>query len=188
MTFRFESSSFRLDTKANQDIARLAAYLNQPENRGKNVALLGFADSRGDFQRNLGLAQARADTVRRGLLAALGSKEQAKRIVAKGYSELAPVACNDSLEGQEFNRRVEVWLYLRGAPSRCVFRRAIASGLRLLGRGKRTERGSQYALHEVRKNCNETVFCRSPSSELIDFRLGAFGQTRRCGLNVTSAV
>ena len=53
-------------------------------------------------------ARSRADTVRRGLIAI--NKQFASRIEAKGYSELAPVACNDSLSGQEFNRRVEVWI------------------------------------------------------------------------------
>ena len=108
-TYRFESSSFRLDTKANQDISRLAAYLNLEANRDKRVLLLGFADSRGDFVKNQALAKARADTVRRGLVA-LG-KQFANRVEAKGYSELAPVACNDSDIGREFNRRVEVWLH-----------------------------------------------------------------------------
>ncbi|MCB1514162.1 MAG: substrate-binding domain-containing protein [Hyphomicrobiaceae bacterium] len=107
-TFRFESSSFRLDTKANQDISRLAAFLNQEGNRDKRVLLLGFADSRGDFQKNQALARARADTIRKGLVAI--NKQFNDRVEAKGYSELAPVACNDSIIGQEFNRRVEVWL------------------------------------------------------------------------------
>lgn len=110
-TFRFETNSFRLDTKAAQDVARLASFLQQEGYRDKKVALLGFADSRGDFQKNLALARSRADTVRRGLLASPGGAALASRLVAKGYSELAPVACNDNERGLEFNRRVEVWLY-----------------------------------------------------------------------------
>jgi phosphate transport system substrate-binding protein len=31
-------------------------------------------------------------------------------VVHKGYSELAPVACNDNQEGRNLNRRVEVWV------------------------------------------------------------------------------
>jgi phosphate transport system substrate-binding protein len=27
-----------------------------------------------------------------------------------GYSEIAPVACNNSAQGREINRRVEVWV------------------------------------------------------------------------------
>ncbi len=108
-TFRFETNSFRLDTKANQDVTRLAAYLDLPDNKNKKVLLLGFADSRGDFQKNQALATARADTVRKGLLAL--NKQFANRVQSKGFSELAPVACNDNDVGREFNRRVEVWLY-----------------------------------------------------------------------------
>lgn len=110
-TFRFETASFRLDTKATQDVARLAAFLKQDGIKDKRVALLGFADSRGSFQGNLALARARADTVRRALLATPGGAGLASRVSAKGYSELAPVACNDSDTGRDFNRRVEVWIY-----------------------------------------------------------------------------
>lgn len=110
-TLRFETGSFRLDTKANQDISRLAAYLNQESLRGKRVALLGFADSRGPFAANLKLARSRADTVRRALLAVPGGAALADRVAAKGYSELAPVACNDSDLGRDFNRRVEIWIH-----------------------------------------------------------------------------
>ena len=28
----------------------------------------------------------------------------------RAYGELAPVACNDSLEARQLNRRVEVWV------------------------------------------------------------------------------
>jgi phosphate transport system substrate-binding protein len=31
-------------------------------------------------------------------------------VVHKGYSELAPVACNDQEDGRNLNRRVEVWV------------------------------------------------------------------------------
>ena len=110
-TFRFETASARLDTKATQDIGRLASFLSQAEYADKRVALLGFADSRGPFPKNLELASARANTVRQALLATAAGQQLADRVVAKGYSELAPVACNDSETGREFNRRVEVWLY-----------------------------------------------------------------------------
>ena len=110
-TFRFESASARLDTKAVQDVGRLASFLAQDAYRDKRIALLGFADSRGPFPKNTELSLARATTVRQALVATAAGKQLANRVVAKGYSELAPVACNDSDVGREFNRRVEVWLY-----------------------------------------------------------------------------
>lgn len=110
-TFRFESASARLDTKAVQDVGRLASFLAQDAYRDKRIALLGFADSRGPFPDNTKLALARANTVRQALVATAAGQQLANRVVAKGYSELAPVACNDSDQGREFNRRVEVWLH-----------------------------------------------------------------------------
>ena len=31
-------------------------------------------------------------------------------IQVRGYSELSPVACNETLEGRAINRRVEIWI------------------------------------------------------------------------------
>lgn len=109
-TFRFQTNSFQLDTKAQQDIVRLAEILANNENRGRQVALLGFADANGTFENNLRLAQSRADAVRRALVATPVGRDLAARLTAKGYSELAPVSCNDTDDARRFNRRVEVWL------------------------------------------------------------------------------
>lgn len=108
-TFRFETASFALDTKALSDITRLRALLELPEYRGKTVMIAGFADGIGRFETNLALSQRRAATV----LAALqktGDKPIQAQLVTKGYSQLAPVACNDTPESRSFNRRVEIWV------------------------------------------------------------------------------
>lgn len=109
-TLRFESSSSALDVKANQDIARLAQYLQTPELANKTVMLLGFADSVGAFDTNLKLSLKRAQAVQRALLATGQLSLPASKLIAKGYGELAPVACNDTLESRTLNRRVEVWI------------------------------------------------------------------------------
>jgi phosphate transport system substrate-binding protein len=104
-TLRFEGGSFNLDAKSARDVARLARLLKQPEFKDKSVLLLGFADSVGSYAPNLRLSRLRAETVAKALSAAGYAGA-----VAKGYSELAPIACNDTAESREFNRRVEVWL------------------------------------------------------------------------------
>jgi phosphate transport system substrate-binding protein len=116
--FRFRSNAFdldeKLDTKALQDVIRLAEFL-KAEPKFRRVLLLGFADSRGTFKANLALSQKRADTVKRVLLMS-GARALDRRIVAKGYSELLPVSCNRDAAGAEEplglekNRRVEVYL------------------------------------------------------------------------------
>jgi phosphate transport system substrate-binding protein len=108
ISFRFRSNSTRLDTKAWQDVVRLAEHMKTAA-RNRKVLLLGFADSQGSFAANLALSQARADEVRARLLGS-GAGLSPELIEAKGYSELLPVACNADEAGRAKNRRVEVWL------------------------------------------------------------------------------
>ncbi len=135
ITFRFQSSSFALDNKALADVNRLRDLLATPEYTGKTIMLIGFADSVGRFDANMRLSKRRAQAVRRALVPAgrtaatfaeklLEAVHQrgplvpagrttatfASPVVTKAYGELAPVACNDSPEGQQLNRRVEVWI------------------------------------------------------------------------------
>jgi phosphate transport system substrate-binding protein len=108
-TFRFETANFALDPKATADVTRLRALLESPEYAGKTVILAGFADGVGRFDNNLVLAQKRAATVLRAVQGA-GNKPIVANVTTKAYSQLAPVTCNDTLEGRSFNRRVEVWV------------------------------------------------------------------------------
>jgi phosphate transport system substrate-binding protein len=110
ITFRFKSASTELDTKARADIDRLVTLAATPELRGKTLLLLGFADSVGTYAGNSVLSLGRATQVRDTLLAAAKGSLDPTLVVHKGYSELAPVACNDQIEGRNLNRRVEVWV------------------------------------------------------------------------------
>lgn len=109
ITFRFQSASFTLDTKSQADVARLRDLLLQPDYADKTIMLVGFADAVGTFPGNLKLAERRAAAVYRALSGAGGRASTAK-VVTRAYGELAPVACNDSLEARQLNRRVEVWV------------------------------------------------------------------------------
>lgn len=109
-TLRFEVNSTALDVKANQDIAKLAQLLQAPEFSNKTVLLLGFADSIGAFDANLRLSLKRAQAVQKALVTAGEAKLPPSKLVARGYGELAPVACNDTIESRTLNRRVEVWI------------------------------------------------------------------------------
>jgi phosphate transport system substrate-binding protein len=109
ITFRFRTGSFELDTKSRADVERLAELMRTQALRGKQVLLLGFADAVGPYQANSALSVRRATQVRDTLLALAKGSINASLLMPKGYSELAPVACNDLLEGRNLNRRVEVW-------------------------------------------------------------------------------
>ena len=107
MTFRFASGSSTLDTRAIQDIDRLANYLKQPGIAGRRFLIVGFADADGSWSHNQRLADQRAATVA-GLLRKAGAPITRKNVQSLSY--MAPVACNDNDAGKSKNRRVEVWI------------------------------------------------------------------------------
>lgn len=109
-TLRFETRSARLDAESVQSLLQLVQYLENTPMDGWQITLAGFADSWGNFSRNRGLSQLRANAVRDALLTVANGSLTEEQIVVKGYSELVPVACNDSEAGRHMNRRVEVWL------------------------------------------------------------------------------
>ena len=108
-TFRFGTADATLDSRAIADIARLAELLKSPEYRGKQVLLIGFADAIGSFATNLKLAERRSAAALRSLVVAGGAQVRTQ-VITRAFGELAPVACNDTPEGRNFNRRVEVWV------------------------------------------------------------------------------
>jgi phosphate transport system substrate-binding protein len=110
ITFRFRTGSTELDTKARADINRLVTLAGTPDVQGKKILLLGFADAIGSYATNNALSLRRATQVRDTLLGAAKGSIDPALVVQKGYSELAPVACNDQQEGRDLNRRVEVWV------------------------------------------------------------------------------
>ena len=108
ISYRFKSNSTELDTKANEDIVRLAAYFqNNPTHRSLLIA--GFTDAVGPPEANRRLALGRAEIVRRAL-ENVGARLDVGSVQVNGYGEILPVACNDTEVGREKNRRVELYL------------------------------------------------------------------------------
>lgn len=110
-TFRFNTGSSDLDVKALQDIKRIANLLSKPNSRftDKDIYLVGFTDSVGDFNKNESLSISRATQVYNALSPHLPTRVR-QRLRVVGYSELSPVACNTSDVGKSKNRRVEIWV------------------------------------------------------------------------------
>jgi len=79
----------------------------------------GHTDSVGGEDYNLGLSEQRADSVRRALIDDDVSPE---RITIKGYGERFPVAGNDTPEGRQQNRRVEIVIMNEGVTAKSLFR------------------------------------------------------------------
>jgi phosphate transport system substrate-binding protein len=105
LDFRFLLGRSVLDNKAMADLNRVVDFIGDLGYGGNNLLLFGFCDSTGTQQTNLNLSLERAQVVadelkKRGLRAA----------VVRGFGPYLPVATNDTVEGREKNRRVEVWL------------------------------------------------------------------------------
>lgn len=104
---RFDRGSAVLDTRAQEDIGRIARFLRAPGVAGKSFWLVGFTDADGNWANNARLARERADGVARALQQA-GVTVPRDRVVAMSY--IAPTDCNDADAGKLKNRRVEVWV------------------------------------------------------------------------------
>jgi phosphate transport system substrate-binding protein len=106
VNFRFNPASAALDNKSQQDIDRLQVFMRQPEQRGKRLILIGFADGAEVMPVQAEqLSSERADQVAAALLAYQIPVER-----VRGVGDTAPVAPRSSALGQVRNRRVEVWM------------------------------------------------------------------------------
>ena len=101
VTFEFNKTRLRPDSQTilNWVVGIMKKYPDM------QVELAGYTDSIGSVAYNLKLSQGRAEAVR-GYLMEQGV--DASRIQAKGYGKENPVASNDTDEGRERNRRVEL--------------------------------------------------------------------------------
>ena len=105
VNFRFNSGSNQLDNRALADLDRVTEYLIRTSTPPSKLVLIGFADNVGDPSSNILLSKDRAQTVAKSL----NSRGIAPRVIT-GFGSENPIASNSSPEGQQKNRRVEVWV------------------------------------------------------------------------------
>lgn len=99
----FDHDKAQLKAGATRTIQRLVQFLNQyPE---RKVLVEGFTDSTGAEDYNRRLSEQRANAVRTALLSKGISPD---RIEVRGYGKSFAVASNDTPEGRQQNRRVEI--------------------------------------------------------------------------------
>jgi outer membrane protein OmpA-like peptidoglycan-associated protein len=99
----FEPGSARLRPGGQRLVARLAELLR--EHPARTVAIEGFMDSSGSDAQSEELSEQRAASVRQALMDAGVDGSQ---VLARGYGKAFPVASNETPEGRQRNRRVEV--------------------------------------------------------------------------------
>jgi len=105
LNFRFLPGSHKLDNKAVRDIDRVIEFVENAKAADKPIMLFGFSDALGDDSINLKLSQDRAKAVADEL-----TRRGVKLAHVIGYGAKLPVASNNSKEGRERNRRVEIWV------------------------------------------------------------------------------
>lgn len=99
----FDVDQATLKAGATQSLSRLVAFLREYPDR--QVLVEGHTDSTGTDEYNLGLSQRRADAVVQFLTLNGIAPERA---IATGYGKAYPVAGNETAEGRQRNRRVEI--------------------------------------------------------------------------------
>jgi outer membrane protein OmpA-like peptidoglycan-associated protein len=109
ITIYFTSGSATLGPKAKATIDEAAAWVKTQNTKGWVVAVIGYADTQGNTERNRALSERRANNVIYYLVTQKGLKPQ-RLVQPFGYGQLEPVAENKTASGRAKNRRVEIRL------------------------------------------------------------------------------
>jgi outer membrane protein OmpA-like peptidoglycan-associated protein len=100
----FAAGSAELRPEAEPSLTAIAGFVRaHPAGR---VWIVGYTDASGDDEENRALSVRRAEAVREHLVREFGL--EAGRLEAYGLGEVDPVAPNDTAEGRQANRRVDI--------------------------------------------------------------------------------
>lgn len=113
-TFRFEDGSTRLDAVSRSNVLLIAQMIRDGRFTGQRLVLAGFSDGRGPAAANRDLSAARAEAIHREIIKSLGGRlPDGVRVETASFGESLPMGCDDTIWGQETNRRVELWVTAR---------------------------------------------------------------------------
>lgn len=102
----FDVDSASLRPEARENLENLAEILNKYDDT--EILIEGHTDSTGPEDYNQGLSERRGSSVS-SYLAGLGVRKV--RLSTAGYGEMQPIALNDTPDGRQANRRVEVAIW-----------------------------------------------------------------------------
>jgi phosphate transport system substrate-binding protein len=106
LDFRFVNGDLDLDDKAEQDLERVVSLVADQGGAKKQIMLFGFTDDTGGTaEEDQAVSLNRARIVEK-----LFIQRGIKPAVVEGFGSALPVAPNDTAEGREKNRRVEIWI------------------------------------------------------------------------------
>ncbi len=107
----FEFDKADLLPEGQKEVEKIAQVI-QEQYSSRSIVVEGHTDSIGREEYNQTLSERRANAVREALIAS-GIKPE--KIVARAFGENNPVASNETEEGQQQNRRVEITILNEGA-------------------------------------------------------------------------
>ncbi len=102
----FDVDKAELKSNSRQELGKLAKVLNKYDDT--EILLEGHTDATGSDEHNLQLSRQRAQSVSYHLA---GQKVKTSRITIMGYGESQPIGSNDTIDGRQLNRRVEIAIY-----------------------------------------------------------------------------
>jgi outer membrane protein OmpA-like peptidoglycan-associated protein len=103
----FGLNSATIQGQYSADLDKLGQVLTQPQYSTYRVQIEGHTDNVGGRAFNQRLSEKRAESIKSYLVEHFPGIAP-ERLVTKGYGEMRPRATNDSQEGRDQNRRVEV--------------------------------------------------------------------------------
>jgi outer membrane protein OmpA-like peptidoglycan-associated protein len=115
LQFDVNSSELRSNTRTN--LNELSRIINKYDDT--NILIEGHTDITGTQSYNQTLSEKRAESVRRYLI---NQGVVATRLASVGYGPSQPLADNESVEGRQINRRVEVAIYANDKMKRAAER------------------------------------------------------------------
>lgn len=105
LNFRFQFGVSVQDNKAQVDMDRVVSMIADQKIAGNKLMLFGFSDNVGTPETNQVLSQDRARVIEDQFI-----QRGIKPAVVRGFGSSLPVASNESANGREKNRRVEIWI------------------------------------------------------------------------------
>jgi phosphate transport system substrate-binding protein len=105
LDLRFNAGDLGKDSKAQADLDRVVSLVADEGGARNQILLFGFTDNAGAPEENQAVSLSRAKIIEKEFI-----QRGIKPALVKGFGSELPVASNDSTEGREMNRRVEIWM------------------------------------------------------------------------------
>jgi phosphate transport system substrate-binding protein len=105
LDIRFNTADPEKDSKAQADMDRVVSMVADEGGTRNKILLFGFTDNAGASDQNQTASLNRAKLVEKEFI-----QRGLKPTIVRGFGSELPVATNDSSEGREMNRRVEIWM------------------------------------------------------------------------------